>query len=117
MRLVLVLAQRPLQAVRVFGPTEIVNEERLKIDDQWYYRGNRSPSWFFVASRADGSCQGGISERVPRELWPALERVAILEQAMRAIVKVLDGKQPKDIPGALMVAQSALNRSTGDEER
>jgi hypothetical protein len=93
-----------------------VTEERLKIDDQWYYRGNRSPSWFFVASRADGSCQGGISARVPGEMWPVLERVVLLEQAMRAIVKVLDGSQPKDIPGALMVVQSALNRSFGDNE-
>ena len=28
--------------------------------------------------------------------------------ALRAIVKITDGSQPKDYPGALMVAQSAL---------
>jgi len=31
-----------------------------------------------------------------------------LVAALRAIVKITDGSQPKDYPGALMVAQSAL---------
>lgn len=87
-----------------------MDEARFKVDDQWFYRGNRSPSWFFVASRADGSCQGGISERVPNEMWPLLERIAYLEKSLRAIVVVLDGRQPKDMPGALMVARHALTQ-------
>jgi hypothetical protein len=60
---------------------EAPSEARFKIGDQWYYRGNRSPSWFFVASRADGSCQGGISERVPVVFWPMLEEIASLRSA------------------------------------
>lgn len=63
---------------------EAMNEARFKVGDQWFYRGNRSPSWFFVASRADGSCQGGISERVPVAWWPMLEEIASLRSATPA---------------------------------
>lgn len=34
-------------------------------------------------------------------------------KAFRSIIAVLDGRQPKDIPGAIMVAQSALDRAEG----
>jgi hypothetical protein len=72
---------------------EAPSEARFKIGDQWYYRGNRSPSWFFVASRADGSCQGGISERVPVVFWPMLEEIASLRSATpanaRAVAEVV----------------------------
>jgi hypothetical protein len=63
---------------------EAHDEARFKVGDQWYYRGNRSPSWFFVASRADGSCQGGIAERVPVDWWPLLEEIASLRSATPA---------------------------------
>ena len=55
------------------------DEAKFKVGDQWFYRGNRSPSWFFVASRADGSCQDGICERVPKDWWPLLEEIAALK--------------------------------------
>lgn len=32
--------------------------------------------------------------------------------ALLAIVKLLDGSQPKDIPGAIMVAQAAIAKAT-----
>ena len=50
-------------------------EYQFKLGDQWYYRGNRSPKWLFVASRADGSCQGGICESVPIAWWPLLNQI------------------------------------------
>jgi hypothetical protein len=72
---------------------EAHDEARFKVGDQWYYRGNRSPSWFFVASRADGSCQGGIAERVPVDWWPLLEEIASLRSATpanaRAVAEVV----------------------------
>lgn len=46
------------------GETFSDGEFRFKLGGKWYYRGNLSPSWFYVASRADGSCQDGIRERV-----------------------------------------------------
>ena len=36
-----------------------------------------------------------------------------LLKACQAIIALLDGSQPKDIPGALMVAQSAIAKATG----
>ena len=36
-----------------------------------------------------------------------------LLEALHAIVKVLDGSQPKDIPGAIMVARAAIAKATG----
>lgn len=35
--------------------------------------------------------------------------------ALKAIVKLLDDSQPKDIPGAVMVAQSAILKATGEK--
>jgi len=35
-------------------------------------------------------------------------RIHALESALRAIVAITDGSQPKDYPGALMVARAAL---------
>lgn len=60
-------------------------EARFKLGDQWYYRGNRSPSWFYVASRPDGSCQGGIAERVPQHLWSFLEDTARTISGLKAM--------------------------------
>jgi len=36
-------------------------------------------------------------------------RVRELERALVAIIAITDGSQPRDYPGALMVARSALN--------
>ena len=66
------------------GETFADGEARFKIGDQWYYRGNRSPSWFAVASRPDGSCQGGIADRIPQDYWPWLEVVAELKKQLAA---------------------------------
>ena len=60
-------------------------EARFKLGDQWYYRGNRSPSWFYVASRPDGTCQGGIAERVPQHLWSFLEDTARTISGLKAM--------------------------------
>ena len=60
------------------------NEVRFKIGDQWYYRGNRSASWFAVASRPDGSCQNGICDRIEQIYWPWLEVVAELTVKLAA---------------------------------
>ena len=50
-------------------------EVRMLVGEQWYWRGNRSPRWFGLASRVGGSpC--GICEPVPRSKWPLLERIA-----------------------------------------
>jgi hypothetical protein len=65
--------------------SETVNEEKFKIDLQWYYRGNRSPKWLYVASRPDGSCQDGICEEVPREQWALLEHVSALSAQVREL--------------------------------
>lgn len=56
-------------------------EAKFNIDGQWFYRGNRSPMWLLVASRPDGSCQDGISEKVPEDLWPLLEEIARLKDS------------------------------------
>jgi len=48
-------------------------EQRFQIDGQWYYRGNRSPSWF--ATYREGF---GLAEKIPREMWPVMEEVARL---------------------------------------
>ncbi len=34
-----------------------------------------------------------------------------LHEALRAIIAVLDGRQPRDIPGALMIARTALQQA------
>jgi len=53
-----------------------MEEIKFKIGDQWFYRGNRSPSWLFLAERLDGSpC--GIAEKVPADWWPLLEALAL----------------------------------------
>jgi len=57
---------------------EMKKEVKFKYDGQWYYRGNKSDSWFFLADRSDGSpC--GIAERVPKKMWPILEKLAEIE--------------------------------------
>ena len=55
-------------------------ESKFKVGDQWFYSGNRSASWFYVASNADGSCQNGLLDRVPIELWPMLDEIARLHE-------------------------------------
>ena len=36
--------------------------------------------------------------------------------ALRAIVRLTDGSQPKDYPGALMVGRAAIAKATGQED-
>lgn len=79
------------------GETFANGEYRFKLGDQWYYRGNRSPSWFYVASRADGSCQGGISERVEygsmcKLLNDIAERLAAPLSEQRTLAPHVDGQ-------------------------
>ena len=38
--------------------------------------------------------------------------IAELRNALEAIVRITDGSQPKDYPGALMVARAALAKET-----
>lgn len=57
----------------------MTEEVKFQIDGQWFYRGNRSPSWFALASRADGSASG-IAERVPRAYWFLLDHIARLSE-------------------------------------
>jgi len=53
----------------------------------------------------------GITQREPdAKLFAAAPD---LLKACQAIIALLDGSQPKDIPGALMVAQSAIAKATG----
>lgn len=64
---------------------QMAEEVTLNIEGQWFYRGNRSPAWIARGSAPDGSMLE-ISDRVPQEIWPILERVVELE----ARVKTLD---------------------------
>ena len=53
-----------------------MDEVKINVDGQWYYRGNRSPKWFALASRLDGSpC--GIADKVPPRYWPTLEKAVV----------------------------------------
>ena len=85
------MTQEP--ASRDGDETFVNGEYRFKLGAQWFYRGNKSPSWFYVCSRADGSCQGGISERVPKRLWPLLndtaETIAGLKAMGQAMVNTI----------------------------
>lgn len=52
-----------------------IPEVKIKLGGQWYYRGNKSPSWFALASRLGGSASG-IAERVPPKQWLTLNLLA-----------------------------------------
>lgn len=65
-------------------------EAKFKLGDQWFYRGNRSDTWYFVASRADGSCQDGIMERVPANEWLYLEEIARLSLPLETVAPSRD---------------------------
>ena len=45
------------------------------------------------------------------ELTNQLDINNTLRAALKTIVTVLNGSQPKDIPGAIMIAQSAITRA------
>mgnify|MGYP001592820590 CR=1 FL=1 len=66
------------KSVRTPAVAAVLTSQQFKVGEQWFYRGNRSPSWFCIAGRPDGSCQGGIMERAPIILWPLLEEIATL---------------------------------------
>lgn len=55
--------------------TPLTNEIKINVSGQWYFRGNRSPVWFALASRSDGSASG-IADRLPQEAWEFLEIIA-----------------------------------------
>lgn len=44
----------------------------------------------------------------------ACKSYPVMLAALEAIVKIMDGSQPKDYPGALMVAQSAIKLVKGE---
>jgi len=52
-------------------------EAKFKINNQWFYRGNISPQWFFLAERLDGSASG-IAETVPQKYHKILNTVSEL---------------------------------------
>lgn len=56
-------------------PSETPIEANIKVGDQWFYRGNRSPRWFARLRE-----NGGLSESVEAHIWPILEQ---LTQALR----------------------------------
>jgi len=60
------------------------DEIKVKIDGQWYYRGNRSSAWFALASRADGSASG-IAEKMPAQTWFLLATLAAQRTALLAL--------------------------------
>ena len=67
-------------------------EQKFKVGDQWFYRGNRSPTWLFVHERADGSISG-ISEKVPFAWWLLLEEIAKLRDGIQ---RALDDSESGD---------------------
>jgi hypothetical protein len=62
---------------------------------------------------ADASPQGKDAETLPnaRLIASAPELLA----ALQAIVAILDGRQPIDVPGALMVAEYAIAKAKGGQ--
>ena len=65
-----------------------MTEQKFKVGNRWFYRGNMSHSWFFMHERADGSTSG-IADRVPLDWWPLLEEIANLKSSslLREAVK------------------------------
>lgn len=52
----------------------MIDEMKIKIQGQWFTRGNRSPRWFAVNSLPDGS-RGGLAEAIPEHYWPIFEEI------------------------------------------
>jgi hypothetical protein len=86
-------------------------EVKFQVGGQWYYRGNRFPPWFALASRADGSACG-ISEKVPTDWWPILEEVARLRE------QLADERRKREIAelNAVQWQRAALNERLGEVE-
>lgn len=61
------------------------DEVKLCVDGQWFYRGNRSPSWF--ATFREG---GGLADKVEPHIWPILEALAQAREEARRDKERLD---------------------------
>lgn len=57
-----------------------MEEAKVKIGDQWFYRGNRSNTW--LATYREGPA-GGLADRVPSVCWPFLEEIVRLQASVR----------------------------------
>lgn len=91
-------------------------EAEIKIDDQWFVRGNRSPLWLACASRTDGS-RSGICEKVPPEFWPFLDAIAELRAENARLRKALLNIEQlaQFIPGANYIREIANQVTTHKE--
>jgi hypothetical protein len=63
-------------------------EVHMKLGDQWFYRGNRSPRWLAVHDRADVTLSG-ISDPVPAICWQFLEEIARLRASVEKRSKAM----------------------------
>ena len=59
-------------------------EVRLRVGDQWIYRGNRSSMWMLLAGRGKNQKPSGISAKCPEELWFLCEEIARLRQQKKS---------------------------------
>jgi hypothetical protein len=86
-------------------------ESKFQVGGQWYYRGNHSPSWLALASRADGSASG-ISEKVSTDWWPLLEEIASLRE------QLADERRKHEIAelNAVQWQRAALKERLGEVE-
>ena len=50
-----------------------MNEAKINVGGQWFYRGNSSFAWF--ATFREG---GGLADRLEPHIWPLLEEIARL---------------------------------------
>jgi hypothetical protein len=75
------------------------DEIKLKVGDQWFYKGNRSPAWFATYREGPSS----IADRIEPHIWPILDA---LSAAQSALVEL--DKQVGKLTEELMLAESAL---------
>lgn len=72
----------------LLNETEVFSaEQKFKVGEQWVYRGNRSPKWFFLAGRGKDSPPSGIAETARMEVWPFLEEIAKLHVVIAQLLR------------------------------
>jgi hypothetical protein len=78
------------------GASTVLTDERIDDDDGMFSR--------------DWKCGYSIGFEAAKGLFAAQAgQVAVPEEALRVVRRLLDGSQPKDLTGAIMVIDSALN--------